>query len=61
MAVETLINIMPPPETPIEPRGATWTSVESAIGTVLPSDYKAFIEKYGSVWAAARMGCNPGG
>jgi hypothetical protein len=48
MAIEDLIIIMPPPEAPIEVRGATWATVENAIGAVLPIDYKKFIEKYGS-------------
>ena len=48
MAIEDLMDIMPPPEVPIDSHGGSWASVESAIGTVLPADYKAFIEKYGS-------------
>jgi hypothetical protein len=48
MAIENLISIMPPPEAPIEASGTTWVSVESAVGTILPGDYRAFIEKYGS-------------
>jgi hypothetical protein len=47
MAIEDLIILMPPPETPVEARG-TWATVQSAIGSPLPGDYKAFIEKYGS-------------
>lgn len=48
MAIEDLIAKMPPPEAPLEARGATWASVEDTIGTVLPGDYKAYIERYGS-------------
>lgn len=48
MPIEDLINIMPPPQAPIESHGQTWANVEGAIGTLLPTDYKAFIENYGS-------------
>jgi len=48
MAINDLITLMPPPEAPIEAGGATWASVESAVGSVLPIDYKEFIEKYGT-------------
>ncbi len=48
MAIEDLISVMPAPDVPIEAHGAPWASVESAIGTALPDDYKSFIERYGS-------------
>ena len=66
MAIEDLINIMQPPAAPIEARGAAWASVESDIGTALPADYKAFIEKYGSgrinafVWIFNPLSNRPG-
>jgi hypothetical protein len=66
MPIEDLISIMTPPQAPIESRGGTWTSVEGAIGTVLPADYKAFIENYGSgrisgfVWIFNPFSSRPG-
>jgi hypothetical protein len=47
MTLDALIKIMKVPQTPVESAGS-WQNVENIIGTVLPSDFKNFIEKYGS-------------
>jgi hypothetical protein len=49
MALDRLCRIAPPPAEPLEPGAPErWPEVEDAIGTVLPDDYKALIERYGS-------------
>ena len=48
MAIEDLRTILPPPADPIEAGPADWDEVEGELGTPLPSDYKAYIETYGS-------------
>ncbi len=47
MSIENLFRLLPPPASPRENRG-DWREVERTIGTVLPEDYKAFINAYGS-------------
>jgi hypothetical protein len=49
MSLSQLIRIAPPPATPIE-TGSTkkWRQVERRIGTPLPTDYKNFIDRYGT-------------
>jgi hypothetical protein len=47
MSIENLMRVLTPPAAPVENRG-DWTAVEAALGTPLPSDYKLFIETYGS-------------
>jgi|SRR5262245_14118189 len=42
-----LVYIMPPPETPRAAMG-DWQSVAATLGTSLPSDYVAFISRYGT-------------
>jgi hypothetical protein len=40
---------MPPPRYPIEPGSpASWVAAEIELKTILPSDYKAFIDAYGT-------------
>jgi hypothetical protein len=47
--LEGLRQLLPPPADPVEPgRPDGWAAVEAAIGTQLPSDFKAFTEQYGS-------------
>jgi hypothetical protein len=45
--LDQLVRIMPPPETLLAP-GGDWLAVTSAVGTALPADYMAFIERYGT-------------
>jgi hypothetical protein len=49
MSLQILTHVMPPPVDP-EETGSTneWQSVEETIGTRLPSDYKQYINTYGS-------------
>jgi hypothetical protein len=44
---QLLIELLPPPEIPVEASG-NWANVERQLGTTLPSDYKWFIETYGT-------------
>ena len=47
--LERLRELLPPPADPVEPgRRDGWAVVEGALGTGLPSDFKAFTELYGS-------------
>jgi hypothetical protein len=47
--LERLRQLLPPPADPVEPgRPDGWAEIETAIGTQLPSDFKAFTEQYGS-------------
>jgi hypothetical protein len=47
--LERLRWLLPPPADPVEPgRPEGWAEVEAALGTELPSDFKAFTEGYGS-------------
>lgn len=49
MSLERLKTLLPPPDSPRGiPKSPDWTEVESVVGTLLPSDYRAFIEEYGS-------------
>lgn len=45
-AVRDLVTLVPPPAEPVDAQG-DWRSVEVSLGTVLPADYKALIERYG--------------
>jgi hypothetical protein len=47
--LERLRQLLPPPADPVEPgRPDGWAEIEEALGTGLPSDFKAFTERYGS-------------
>ena len=47
--LERLRQLLPPPADPVAPgRPDGWAEVEAALGTQLPSDFKAFTELYGS-------------
>jgi hypothetical protein len=47
--LERLRRLLPPPTDPVEAgRPDGWAAVEAALGTGLPSDFKAFTELYGS-------------
>jgi hypothetical protein len=45
--LELLVRMMRPPEKPFAASG-DWQAVAAAVGTGLPSDYKAFIARYGT-------------
>jgi hypothetical protein len=47
--LEALSEILPPPETPVEPPGSDdWVAAEMALDVTLPPDFKAFVTRYGS-------------
>jgi hypothetical protein len=47
--LERLRRLLAPPASPVEAaRSDRWAEVEAALGTGLPSDFKAFTEVYGS-------------
>jgi hypothetical protein len=47
--LKRLRRLLPPPANPVEAgRPGGWAEVEAALGTGLPSDFKAFTELYGS-------------
>ena len=46
-ALESLMRIMPVPKSPIAASG-DWQAVAATLGTDLPSDYVAFITRYGT-------------
>lgn len=46
-ALENLVRIMRPPERPLAPSG-DWQAVAAAVGSALPSDYKAYIARFGT-------------
>jgi hypothetical protein len=49
MTIDYLVNEIKPPKNPSEtPAQGGWVPVEKRIGTLLPDDYKEFIELYGS-------------
>lgn len=49
MSVQQLARLIPPPAKPREVGTvAQWQAVERDLGTALPSDYREFIERYGS-------------
>jgi hypothetical protein len=49
MSLQKLLSILPPPDHPVDSGSAErWPDVERQIGTVLPEDYKAFIDTYGT-------------
>lgn len=46
---ERLLELMPQPRSPVESGSpVSWAAAEAALGTSLPSDYRLFIEAYGS-------------
>lgn len=50
MSIEQLSAVLTPPPSPVEtPRHAEdWAAAEAELGTPLPADYKAFVERYGT-------------
>jgi hypothetical protein len=49
MPLPLLMSVLSPPTKPQGPgRPEGWSEVERRLGTALPSDYKAFVEHYGS-------------
>jgi hypothetical protein len=46
-SIAPLSRIVSPPPAPVENAGS-WPQVESDLGTALPDDFKAFIQRYGS-------------
>jgi SMI1-KNR4 cell-wall len=53
MIIDDLMEIMPPPQAPVEASGISWLAIEENAATELPQDYKSFIETYGSGCVAA--------
>ncbi|HEX3315461.1 MAG TPA: ankyrin repeat domain-containing protein [Gemmataceae bacterium] len=49
MSIEKLVKLVPPPKDPVE-LGAKkdWARAEKTLGVKLPSDFKEFIDRYGS-------------
>jgi hypothetical protein len=48
-AFERLLKVLPPPVRPVEtPPTGQWDAIEGRLGAVLPLDYKAFVELFGS-------------
>lgn len=47
MSIGNLIRVVPPPERPGDPFTGSWREIEAKLGTALPSDYKAFVARYG--------------
>src|SRR4051812_27468261 len=48
-SLKKLLKLVEPPSKPVNVGSqADWQRVEKEIGTALPSDYKAFIDAYGS-------------
>jgi hypothetical protein len=49
MAIDDILRVCPPPANPIQvPTDAEWRALEADIGLSLPTDYKAFLSRYGS-------------
>lgn len=49
MSIEELMFVMHPPSEPCEvPKESDWITCQEALGTLLPSDYKQFVAKYGT-------------
>src|SRR4051794_30748002 len=49
MQIDELTRVLPPPDSPSEvPTPADWHDAETAIGTPLPADFKAFLGVYGT-------------
>jgi hypothetical protein len=49
MPLDQLIAVCPPPAAPLNPpTGEQWRALEAMVGHELPSDYKAFLSRYGS-------------
>jgi hypothetical protein len=49
MTLADLLSLIPPPSKPYETGGdRSWSEIERSLGTALPSDYKRFIELYGT-------------
>ena len=47
MSIDALVAVLPPPEGVSPVTAARWDAVERQVGTALPPDYKAFIDRYG--------------
>ena len=48
-SIDAIVKLVPPPVKPVEVGGKkNWARVEKQLGAKLPSDYKAFIDRYGS-------------
>jgi hypothetical protein len=47
VSIENLIRAVPAPESPGDPFPGPWRDVEAKLGTALPADYKAFVQRYG--------------
>ncbi len=49
MAIQKLLDILPPPQIPYPNIKIDWDKVEKELGRKLPTDYKDFIDYYGYV------------
>lgn len=47
MAIQELIEFMPPPDDPVEPEG-DWSAAEAEFGVKFPTDFKRLIHRYGT-------------
>jgi hypothetical protein len=47
VSLDRLEAVLRPPAAPVECQG-DWAAVEEALGTPLPTDYKRYVERYGS-------------
>ena len=65
MSIERLLELMPAPDAAYETQGHDWLSVQDALGTDLPSDYKEFLSIYGTgvvgefLWVLNPFSSNP--
>ncbi|OAH97874.1 SMI1/KNR4 family protein [Methylomonas methanica] len=49
MTIERVKSILSPPSRPTDvPKNDDWQEIEARMGTLLPSDYKEFVNKYGT-------------
>lgn len=47
MSIDALVAVLPPPDGVLPVTASRWDAVERQVGTALPPDYKAFIDRYG--------------
>ena len=67
MSLELLLKVLPPPIEPygIDP-GETWAKAEDELGIRLPSDYRQFVDRYGTgcidgfLWVHSPLASIPG-
>ncbi|MFL5298465.1 MAG: SMI1/KNR4 family protein [Phenylobacterium sp.] len=60
MSIESLLEVVPPPQSPFEGFNGPWEPVEAELRLVLPPDYKDFVRLYGSGYFMEFLGiCVP--